>query len=120
MSLQLVAFEDQPGRVAVTKIGTTVPDGRFFLDFTRKLDVIRWLGVRNRFVGPAVALLVPVVHEAQASGGYVIGIDQSQPYFRDVRRLWKAHYPSKPQSISLGMEELKVIADFAAQFPEDA
>lgn len=64
-ALKLVAFEDQPGRIAATKVDATVPDGQFFLDFTRPLEVIRWLGTRNRFVGLAVGLLVPVIHQVR-------------------------------------------------------
>lgn len=120
MPLQLVVFEDQPDRVSATKAGTTVPDGRFFLDFTRPLSVIRWLGVRNRFVGVAVGLLVPVVHECEKHGGYVVSVNASEPYFRDIRSMWKTRFPSKGIAVENEVDGLKVIADFAAQFPQDA
>jgi hypothetical protein len=119
MALTLIAFDNPPSRFATTKVGATVPNGRFFLDFTRKLEVIRWLGVRNRYIGPAVGLLVPVVHEAEKSGGYVIGVDVSDPYFRDLRKLWKAHFPSSPVAVHEVADGLKIIADFATQFPDD-
>jgi hypothetical protein len=120
MALQLVAFENQPGRIAATKVGSTVSDGRFFLDFTRSLEVIRWLGVRNRFVGVAVALLVPVVHEGEKAGGFVVSVNAGEPYFRNIRGLWKAHFPSEPVTVPQHADGLQVIADFATQFPQDA
>ena len=67
MAITLVAYDNLPTLFAATKVGTIVPGGRFFLDFTRSLEVIRWFGVRNRFIGPAVALFVPVVHEGEKS-----------------------------------------------------
>ena len=119
MPITLVAFDDPPTRFAVTKVGATVPDGRFFLDFTRKLEVIRWFGLRNKFIGPAVALLVPVIHEGEMSGGYVIGVSVGNPYFKDLHNLWRARFPSSPVSVSREADGLKTIADFAAHFPED-
>ena len=120
MALTLIAFDDPPTRFAATKVGATVPDGRFFLDFTRKLEVIRWLGVRNRYIGPAVGLLVPVAHEAEKSGGYMIGISVGDPYFPDLLKMWKAHFPSSPAAVPEEADGLKIIADFATQFPEDS
>ena len=119
MSLQLVAFDDQPGRLAATKSGSTVPDGRFFLDFTRPLQVIRWFGVRNRFFGATVGLGVPVVHEAESAGGYVVSVIANDVHFCDIRTLWKSHFPSEPRIIEFEANGLKVIADFAIQFPQD-
>jgi hypothetical protein len=119
MPITLVAFDDPPTRLAVTKVGTTVPDGQFFLDFTRKLEVIRWFGIRNRFVGPAVALLVPVIHVGEMSGSYVVGVSVGDPYFKDLHNLWRARFPSSPVPVSLEADGLKIIADFATQFPED-
>jgi hypothetical protein len=119
MALTLIGFDNPPSRFAATKTGTTVPDGRFFLDFTRRLEVIRWFGVRNRYIGPAVGLLVPVVHEAQKSGGYVIGVDISDAYFRDLRKLWNERFPSRSVAVPEEADGLKIIADFATQFPDD-
>jgi len=119
VALTLIASDDLPSRFVVTKVGATVPDGRFFLDFARNLEVIRWFGVRNRYVGPAVGLLVPVVHEAEKSGAYVVGINADEPYFQDLRKLWALNFPSIPAAIRQEVDVLKIIADFAAQFPED-
>ena len=119
MALTLVAFDDPPSRFAATKVGATVQDGRFFLDFTRKIDVIRWFGVRNVYIGPAVGLIVPVVHEAEKLGGLMISVNVSDPYFRDIRKLWGTHFPSHPVAVPQEADGLKIIADFATQFPED-
>ena len=119
MPLQLVGFDGNPKLIAATKTGFIAPDGRFFLDFSRKLDVIRWCGVRNRFICPAVALIVPVVHERESTGGYVFSLNAGEPYFLDLRKLWKTHFPSKPVDTSHEADGLKIIADFAAHFPED-
>jgi hypothetical protein len=120
MALTLIAYDDPPTRFAATKVGATVPNGRFFLDFTRRLEVIRWLGVRNPFIGPAVGLLVPVVHEGEKSGGYVVSVSVGDPYFQDLRKLWKTRFPSHPFEVSQESDGLKIIADFATQFPEDS
>lgn len=118
MALTLIAFDNPPTRFAATTVGAIVADGRFFLDFTRKLEVIRWFGLRNRYIGPAVGLFVPVVHEAEKSGGYVIGVNVGEPSFQDIRKLWKTHFPSSPATVLQEADGLKIIADFATQFPD--
>ena len=115
-----ITLSSRSSRFAVTKVGRIVSDGGFFLDFTRKLDVIRWFGTRNRYVGPAVGLLVPVIHEAENSGGFIIGVSVGDPYFRNIQKLWKAHYPSCPVVAPEEANGLKIIADFATQFPIDS
>ncbi|CAG0959487.1 hypothetical protein MTYP_00644 [Methylophilaceae bacterium] len=120
MAITLITYDNPPTRFAATKIGVTVPDGRFFLDFTRSLEVIRWFGIRNRFIGPAIALFIPVVHEGEKSGGYVVGVSAGDPYFQDLRKLWKVRFPSPPFEVSQEADGLKIIADFATQFPEDS
>ena len=119
MALTLIAFDDPPSRFAATKGEATVPDGRFFLDFTRKLEVIRWFGVRNRYIGPAVGLLVPVVHEAEKSGGYVIGVSVGDPYFQDLRKLWRAHFPSSPATVLQETDGLKIICSPRNRWPQN-
>lgn len=119
MALTLIAYDDPQSRIAATKVGVIVPDGRFFLDFTRKLEVIRWFGVRNRYIGPPVGLLIPLVHETEKSGGYVIGVNVGDPYFHDIRKLWRTHFPLSPAIVPQEADGLKIIADFATQFPDD-
>jgi hypothetical protein len=95
MALQLIKLHAHPNELAVTKIGAVITDGAFFLDFSRPLERIRWLGVRNRWIGFTIGLLVPVVHQGEHTGGYVIGVTPTDPYFGDLQALWKTHYPLK-------------------------
>ena len=119
MPITLVAFNDPPTRFAITKVGATVPDKPQSSDAERKKIVIRWFGLRNRYVGPAVALLVPLIHEAEVSGGYVIGVTAGDPYFQDLRNLWKMRFSAHPVMVPHEADGLKIIGDFARQFPED-
>ena len=91
-----------------------------FFHFSRPLEHLRWFGVQNRWVGFTVALFVPVVHQGEHSGGYVIGVHRSDPYFADLRALWKAHYPSKRTLPATVADGLKIVADFSTQFPDDS
>ena len=117
MALQLFELPQFPGRVAATEVASFAPEGVFFLDFSRPLETHRWLGVRNRWVGLPVAVFVPVVHQGEASGRYVVGVDRSNPYFAQVRALWQQRYPSKSESPLASADHLKIVADFANQFP---
>lgn len=115
MALRLFKVETHPTRIAISDVDTFVIGGVFFLDFSRPLELRRWLGV-----GPAIGAFVPVVHEAEKAGGYVVGIERDNPYFSDIRELWRQRYPSpSPQPNSVA-EPLKVVADFGAQFPNHA
>ena len=117
MSLQLFELPQHPGRVAASEVGSITPDGVFFLDFSRPLETHRWLGIRNRWAGVSVALFAPVVHECQAEGGYVVGVDRSNPYFGQLRSLWRERYPSKNAIPSIPADSLRIVEDFANQFP---
>lgn len=119
MALQLVKLHAHPNEIAVTKVGSFVTGGAFFLDFSRPLKHLRWFGVHNRWFGFTVSLLVPVVHEGERTGGYVIGAHRSDPYFADLRTLWKARYPSTRTLPTTDVDGLKIIAGFANQFPDD-
>lgn len=120
MALQLIKLDAYPHETAVTKVGSLVTNGAFFLDFSRPLEHRRWFGVHNRWFGLTVALLVPVVHQREHIGGFVIGVHRGDPYFADLRALWKAHYPSKSTLPTTVADGLKIIADFATQFPDDS
>jgi hypothetical protein len=119
MTLQLVRLDAYTNEIAVTKVDSFVTDGAFFLDFSRPLEHLRWFGVQNRWVGLTVALFVPVVHQGEHNGGYVIGVHRSNPYFGQLRALWKTHHPSKRTPPPTVADGLKIIADFATQFPDD-
>jgi hypothetical protein len=120
MALKLIKLHAHPSEMAVTKVGSVVSDGAFFLDFSRPLERIRWLGVRNRWIGFTAALGVPVVHQGERSGGFVIGVGASDPYFADLQALWKAQYPAQRTPPATAADGLQIIADFAAQFPDDS
>ena len=114
MPLQLVRLDSHPHEIAVTK-AAVVPNGAFFLDFTRPLQPQRLLGI-----GPTISLFVPVVHQGEQVGGYVISLRRGSPYFADIETLWKQRYPSKKRQPEALVDWLQVVADFAAQFPEDS
>lgn len=112
MATQLFQFNDYPNDIAITKT-EFVPDGVFFLDFSRPLERIRWFGFTS-------ALLVPVVHQGEHQGSFVVGVHRSDPYFKNVLALWKARYPSKRNPPETEADGFKRIADFATQFPSDS
>lgn len=118
MATQLLQFNEYPNDIAVTKT-EFVLDGVFFLDFSRPLERLRWFGILNRWFGFTSALFVPVVHQGEHHGGYVVGVHRSDPYFKNVLELWRARYPSKRNPPEMGADGLKIIADFAIQFPSD-
>lgn len=119
MSFQLFKHSDRPDEYAASKTGASIAGSIFFLDFSRRLEVSRWLLFRNRWVGFAVGLLIPVIHEADKEGGYVVSLHRSEPYFNDVRALWKKWHPSSRRTPISEQDGLKVIGDFANNFPED-
>jgi hypothetical protein len=74
---------------------------------------------KNCWFGFAAGLLVPVIHQGEEQGGYVIGVDRSDPRSADLRTLRKAHYPLKRTPPTTVADGIKIIADFATQFPND-
>jgi hypothetical protein len=115
MGVTLFKFHDIPNEIAVSKIGRFEKDGTtFFLDFSRPVEV-----VSRRFALFADGIAVPVVHIGQSKGEFVIGVHRSDPYFNDLRQLWKRNYPRKwpaPATDSAGSE---VAASFGMHFPDD-
>lgn len=120
MALTLFGFDDRPHDYAVTKVGATLEECAFILDFARPLERIRWLGVNNRWLGITVGLLVPVVHVGQDKGEYVIGIRRGQPYFADIPGLWQQHRGAPRTIKSEPADRLQIVADFGRHFPEDS
>jgi hypothetical protein len=120
MPLRLLQLDANPNEIAVTKVDSFVPDGTFLLDFSRRMERLRWLGVLNSRVGLTVALVVPVIHQAERDGGYVIGVHRSDPYFAQLPPLWKARYPSKRAPPNTVADPFKIVTDFAEQFPDDS
>lgn len=119
MALTLFGFHDRPHDFAATKVGAGLEDCAFLLDFTRPLERLRWFGVANRWLGPTVGLLVPVVHQGQKKGEFVIDVQRGQPYFEDIPKLWRQHYGTARPMKSEPVDGLEVVADFGRHFPED-
>ena len=119
MALTLFGFHDRPHDFAVTKSDAALEDCAFLLDFNRPLERIRWLGIKNRWLGITLGLLVPVVHHGQDKGEYVIGVHRSQPYFEDIPKLWRQHYGSTRAIRSEPADGLDIVANFGRHFPED-
>lgn len=124
MTLHLFQIEEHPERIAVSKISSYVPDGAFFLDFSRPLKFLRWFGFGefgvhiNRF-GFVEGILVPVIHQGEDKGGYIISVHRSDPSFSTIRKLWKARYPSGNRTPDTKRDGLHIVSDFATQFPSD-
>jgi hypothetical protein len=119
VALQLFGFHGHPSDFAVTKIDVPLDQCAFLLDFSRPLKRHRQLFGRTIWFGVTVGLLVPVVHHAEQSGGFVISVNRGAPYFIDLPKLWKKHYRSKRILISPPVGGLEIIANFATHFPED-
>ncbi len=113
--MQILVHPSYPGEFVVTKSGRLLEGSLFFLDLSRPLERLR----RYR-IGPTIALLVPVVHESETSGGYVIGVDKASPYFSEIEMVWKTHFPRRWIPPNAGELGLHVIASFGLHFPEDA
>ena len=108
--LTLFSLDAHPNRVAISDTGSFVTDGAFFLDFSRPLE-------KDRRFGLTVGVFVPVIHQGEARGGYVVGVGRGDPYYPDIRKLWKARYPAAQLAPAVEAEGFKIIADFATQFP---
>jgi hypothetical protein len=120
MALTLFGFRDRPDDFAATKVGATLEECPFLLDFARPLERVRWLGVANRWVGITLGLLVPVIHQGQDESEAVIGVHRGQPYFADIPKLWREHRGARRTIRSEPVDGLQIIADFATHFPEDS
>ena len=119
MPMQIFGYPGFPNDIGVTKIDVQPDECAFFLDFQRPLEKIRWFGVLNKWIGPTVALGVPIAHASEQSGGYVIGVHRSEPYFLDVPRFWKEHRGTARSMVTKSEDGLRIIADFGTHFPED-
>lgn len=119
MPIQLFRYPESPNDIGVTKIDVLPNECAFFLDFQRPLEKMHWLGVLNRWLGPTVSLMVPVAHLTEKSGGYVIAVQRSEPYFGQIQQLWQEHDGAARAMISKADAGLSVIAEFGMHFPED-
>jgi hypothetical protein len=120
MTITLFELEDFPNRVAISKANDYQVNGTFFLDFSKPLTVIRWFGKVNDVFGIAVGLRVPVIHQSENIGGYVVSCHANEPQYKTIKQLWKNHYPTANPIVAIEVDGLNLIADFAKQFKEDA
>lgn len=120
MALLLLQLGAHPQEIAATQRESCVDGGAFFLDFSRPLERLRWLGAWNRKLGFTMSLIVPVIYQAEAAGRRSIAVDRGDPYFAELQRLWVQRFPTaRPAPVSEA-STAQIAADFAAQFPHDA
>jgi hypothetical protein len=119
MALTVYAFHADPHKLAVTKVDAPIEECPFLLDFSRPIQRVRWIGFHNRWIGPTVALGVPVVHQAEQRGEYKILVLRSEPYFVDLPKLWKEHRGSARSAITENAGGLDIIADWGRHFPDN-
>lgn len=125
MSLTVYGFKDYPNLLAVTKTDAPLEECVFFLDFTRPISKRRWLGfgkygILNNWIGPLVGLGAPVVHAGEVTGGYIISVHITDPYFFDVIKWWKQYGGSRAKATGDPVGGLQIIADFYRHFPADS
>jgi hypothetical protein len=119
-TLLLYKPDGHSDQIGISKIDPPVAGGAFFLDFTRPLKIIRrLLGRSNEWIGTAVELHVPIVHQNECKGNYEIHMYSSDPRFGEIRALWKARYPSAKTPPDTEAVGFKIVTDFATQFPGD-
>ncbi len=119
MPLTLFGFHDRPHDFAATKTRATLEECKFFLDFSRSLETIRWFGVRNRWIGIKVGMLVPVVHTGEVDGRYVISLNRGELYFEAIPMLWNRHYGIARTTRSETVDHVEIAGDFEWHFSED-
>ena len=119
MPIKIFTYPGFPSDIGITKIDVPPKECAFFLDFQRPLEKLRWFGVPNKWIGPAIFFLVPVAHASERSGRLVIGIKRNEPYFMDIQRLWREHRSVVREMIVETEDDLRIIADFGTHFPED-
>jgi TPR repeat protein len=128
MTVLLYKLTSHPGEVGISKIDPPLIDGAFFLDFGQPLRVLsrRCFGISNNWVGSVTELGVPVVHQLgvpvahQGVGAenFLVYMHRTDPSFSDIRALWKARHPSDARAPAVEGAGLKIVADFAVQFPQ--
>ena len=111
MTPRLFKIEEHPRRIAISGADTFVVGGAFFLDFSRPLIARRYLGV-----GPVWGIFVPVIHEGEREGSFVVDVGRDNPYFADIQELWRQRYPGKAPPPEHHRRRQDILAHFAAQF----
>ena len=111
MAVRLFKLEQHPRRIAISGTETFVVGGAFFLDFTRPLVLRRYLGV-----GPVSGMFVPVIHEGEREGTYLVDVGKDNAYFADIQELWRQRFPSTAAPPEHFHRRQDILAHFAAQF----
>lgn len=119
MRLTIYGVRNYPHDFLVTKVDAPLEQCAFLLDFGRKIERVRWLLVRNRWIGFTVGLMVPVIHLSERRGGFVIGVGRGEPYFADIPKLWREHAGAGSSRTITEAGGLEVVADFGRHFPSD-
>ena len=119
MPLTIYGIPDYPHDFLVTKVDAPLEQCVFLLDFRRKIERVRWLLVRNSWIGFTLGLIVPVVHLSERNGELVISVSRGEPYFIDIPKLWKQHAGARSLRTIIEADGLEIIADFAKHFPSD-
>jgi len=88
------------------------PNRVYLLDFSRPLKK-----KRSRFGLAVEALFVPVIHQGEERGEFIIGCHADDLYFKDIQKFWKKYYPSTKKHRLSDAGGLERIADFATHFP---
>lgn len=119
MSLTIYRIHDYPHDFALTKVDAPLNQCAFLLDFSRRLEKVRWFFGRNRWVGITMGLIVPVVHLSQRQGEFVISVRRGEPYFIDIPEIWKHHSGTTSSRVVQQADGLEIVADFGRHFPND-
>lgn len=119
MPLTIYGIHDCPHDFPVTKVDAPLEQCAFLLHFSRKLERVRWLFRRNKWVGLTVGLIVPVVHLSERQGGFVVGVSRGEPYFTDIPKLWKQYTGKSSTRVITKADGLEIAADFGRHFPSD-
>lgn len=120
MALQLFGLREHPNDFPVSKTMDRWEDCSFLLDFSRPLTKYRYLFSKRIWFGITASIGVPVVHVGEEKGGFIVSVGMGEPYFKDLQKMWKK-YRGSPRTIRVEKADgLRIIADFANNFPEDA
>jgi hypothetical protein len=118
MAIRLFEIKGHPDRIAVSSGNSYIIGGAFFLDFSRPVGFYRRWRILKWWFGPYSIYRVPVIHEGEEKGGYIIMVQRNDPCFAAILPLWKSRFPERLPSPTNPADGLKIIADFARQFPE--
>ncbi len=122
MTTKLYRYPEFQNDIAVTK-NEFIDGGLFFLDFSKPLQHFRRfgfgnIGIENKWIGFTISLAVPVIHQDETEGMFIIVIHKHDPYFKNILSFWKENYPKKRDIPKYKGDAFKIVADFANQFPD--